>query len=176
MDARVGGGAEVGDGAVDEGGRVLGRAHVKAGVVGLLVAGGSWGAIRQGDWAADALAGRPPHRGGKRLGSNGVQQHAEGAALLHAARHREGGGVKAVEGHHRGGARQQQLHPRHSRLGEMHHTHHLKQPVIRLLKVEKDDAARLTRFLQVLHLLQVVQDVVANPAMRQEGGLRDINH
>ncbi len=45
------------------------------------------------------------------------------------------------------------------------------QPVVGLLKVEEDHASGLVRALKVLNLLQMAQDVVPDPAARQEGSL-----
>jgi hypothetical protein len=50
------------------------------------------------------------------------------------------------------------------------------QPVVGLLKIEKDHASGLVRALKVINLLQMAQDVVPDPAARQKGSLRGINH
>ncbi len=46
----------------------------------------------------------------------------------------------------------------------------------RSYEVQKDHAAGLTCLLQVLHLLQVADHIVANPAARHKSHLSGVNH
>jgi hypothetical protein len=71
---------------------------------------------------------------------------------------------------------QQQAHPAHAALRELHGLHAAQQPfpvepVIRLLKVQEDDAARLLHLLEVVNFLQMVQHIVCNVAARDKGCL-----
>ena len=87
-----------------------------------------------------------------------------------------------IEDHLTPGPFQQQVHPAHAAVREAHGPHARKQPtpvqpVIRLLKIQKQNAPLLllARRLEVFHFLQVQQHVVSYVAAWHKGCLSAID-
>ncbi len=102
-----------GDRAIQRDGNARRRARAQGGVVSVLVAGGG----RLPPWQEQRLPGPSclllPQVCCQRLRADDVQQGAEGAALLHAAKHWERRAEVPVKRHPGLCARKHQLHPRH---------------------------------------------------------------